>query len=140
MEILLLRLIFFRVKDEYTKWVHYCPYENRITVHCKNGKINPYGTLEVWESDSTETGGSGIYNHNEKHHIMGAKYVTGFRWTHFDLDGQDGYFDAYISNGEIGQRTEGDDYVEIYGLFRNVCSNIQGFNLTNDLLKSEFTF
>uniref|UniRef100_A0AC34RFD9 Uncharacterized protein n=1 Tax=Panagrolaimus sp. JU765 TaxID=591449 RepID=A0AC34RFD9_9BILA len=83
-----------------------------------------------------ETNHDGVPAHKRRDDLLVGK----LGWTHFDLDGQDGYFDVYIPTDDA-QGYEWDwNYSEIYGVFHNVCSNFQGAYRTNDLLKSEYTF
>uniref|UniRef100_A0AC34QCR8 Lectin n=1 Tax=Panagrolaimus sp. JU765 TaxID=591449 RepID=A0AC34QCR8_9BILA len=105
---------------DYTNWVRYCPYENRITIHCKNGKVNPTAYLEIWDNDP----GSDDF----------AGKAT---LTHIEADGKSGYFDVYIPSDNMYDLSE---TVDLYGKFYHPCTNVPGQVRVGNMLLKEFSF
>uniref|UniRef100_A0AC34RCX9 Uncharacterized protein n=1 Tax=Panagrolaimus sp. JU765 TaxID=591449 RepID=A0AC34RCX9_9BILA len=107
--------------DKYTYWIIHCPYENRVTVECPNGKINPNAIIEVTEYDLGEN-----------------DHLARFNWTKIADDGKSAYVDMYITPAQLEDQWK-DDYAELYWWFDNPCSDGKSYNDMN-MFKQKFVF
>uniref|UniRef100_A0AC34PXF8 Uncharacterized protein n=1 Tax=Panagrolaimus sp. JU765 TaxID=591449 RepID=A0AC34PXF8_9BILA len=111
--------VFVKDLHNYTSWVKHCPYENRIGIHCLNGKIPPNATFEIWDNDLWP---------------FPDDFVAKFNLTSVEPNGKNGYFDVYVPTAYF------DDYgntVDLYGVFYNPCEGVGKFE-TGDLMRSHF--
>uniref|UniRef100_A0AC34RPJ7 Uncharacterized protein n=1 Tax=Panagrolaimus sp. JU765 TaxID=591449 RepID=A0AC34RPJ7_9BILA len=102
---------------EYSHWVKHCPYENRLHINCKSGKINPNATAEMWDHDS--------FNPDD--------FVMGFNWTHIEEDGKSAYIDIHIPTAYF------DDFgksVDLYWKFIKPCTNVEFYRRGNVMLST----
>uniref|UniRef100_A0AC34RPY8 Uncharacterized protein n=1 Tax=Panagrolaimus sp. JU765 TaxID=591449 RepID=A0AC34RPY8_9BILA len=113
----------FSLGDQYTYWFNKCPYENRVTVECSSGKINPNSIIEVTEYD---------YWPLENDHL------ARFNWTKIANDGKSAYVDVYIGTENLKDLIL-DNWVELYWWFQNPCSDGKSYN-DRDMFKQEFVF
>uniref|UniRef100_A0AC34QDH6 Uncharacterized protein n=1 Tax=Panagrolaimus sp. JU765 TaxID=591449 RepID=A0AC34QDH6_9BILA len=117
-----------------TKWVEYCPYENRIHFHCKSGNVDPNAFFEI------------LF---ERHFSTYYDFVIHkVNLTHTEADGKSGYFDVYVGNLEdivVAWQPWLFGYhkirlpLHLYGKFVHPCNNV-GEIRVGDLLLDDFTF
>uniref|UniRef100_A0AC34RNT4 Uncharacterized protein n=1 Tax=Panagrolaimus sp. JU765 TaxID=591449 RepID=A0AC34RNT4_9BILA len=109
---------------KYTNWVTRCPYENRLTVECKNGTINPNATIQIYDFDDW---------------FMGDDLLARFNWTKIADDGKSAYIDALVGTQHLSDHFLGDFEVELFWWFGNPCSTGNNYN-EGDMFKQKLVF
>uniref|UniRef100_A0AC34PZE1 Uncharacterized protein n=1 Tax=Panagrolaimus sp. JU765 TaxID=591449 RepID=A0AC34PZE1_9BILA len=111
------------LEEKYTRWNYHCPYQNRLTIECSDGKINSNAIIEIWEYDDWPFD-------NDR--------LARFNWTKIADDGKSGYVDAYLGTEELTDFAVS-PRSELFWQFDNPCSDGQSYKEAN-MFEQKFVY